>query len=282
MSKLVMSIFMICSCLQVFADEAKQLEELPLYFWDARMIHGFSNFGDALSEALTERMIGHKVRVIQNPFCEEKKLLGMGSILNYAQNGDIIWGTGRNGTKSPDLHQFEYLDVRAVRGPLTREFLLEKGIYCPEIYGDPTLLLPMLFPEFKKKENPSREYVVIPHFSDEFLFLNHPNAVSVKESWEEVVKKILDSKFVIASALSGVIVAEAFGIPARLLIIENGSNTENLFKYEDYYRGTNRLNFNYAKTIEEALILGGEPPCICDLEKLYNSFPFEYFDTCPK
>jgi pyruvyltransferase len=223
-------------------------------------------------------MIGHKIHLVENPFCNERKLLGIGSILNYAKNNDIIWGTGRNGIKPSHEHQFIYLDVRAVRGPLTRQFLLEKGIDCPEVYGDPTLLLPLLFPEFKKQENPSKEYVIIPHFSDEHLFLNDPNFVSVKENWQEVVKKILHSKFVIASALSGVIVAEALGIPARLLIIDNAGNTENLFKYEDYYLGTNRSNFKYAKTVEEALIMGGEPPHTCDLQKLYNSFPFEYFE----
>lgn len=252
-------------------------ENIPLYYWDATSQTGFQNFGDALSQALIERLIGHKVSIAKDPFKTQKKLLAVGSILNYARNGDIIWGTGRNGAKPSHIHRFDYLDVRAVRGPLTRKFLLEKGINCPEVYGDPTLLIPLLFPEFKKEENPSKEYVIVPHFSDEHLFLNDPNVVSVKENWEEVVKKILNSKFVIASALSGIIVAEAFGIPARLLIVDNASNTENLFKYEDYYQGTNRFNFKYAKTVEKALIMGGEPPHACDLEKLYHSFPFEYF-----
>lgn len=283
MIRLGLFIVLVSCYLPIYAYETEQFEEPSLYFWDARSTQGFSNFGDALSEALTERLVGHKVRVVEKPFCAEKKLLGMGSILNYATNGDIIWGTGRNGTKSADSHQFDYLDVRAVRGPLTRQFLLDKGIHCPEVYGDPTLLLPLLFPEFQKQKNPSREYVIIPHFSDEHLFLNDPHFVSVKENWEEVVIKILDSKFVIASALSGVIVAEAFGIPARLLIAENANNTENLFKYEDYYQGTNRFNFKYAKTIEEALMMGGEPPQTCDLEKLYNAFPFEHFKpTLPR
>lgn len=252
---------------------------IPLYYWDAGPQIGSQNFGDALSGDLIERLTNQKISIVKDPLINQKKLLALGSILNYAKTGDIIWGTGRNGTKPDHAHQFTDLDVRAVRGPLTRQFLLDKGINCPEIYGDPTLLIPMLFPEFKKAENPSREYVIIPHFSDEHLFSDHPNMVSVKEDWKEVVIKILDSKFVIASALSGVIVAEAFGIPARLLIVDNVSNTENLFKYEDYYQGTNRFSFQYAKTVEEALIMGGEPPHACDLEKLYQAFPFEYFHT---
>lgn len=252
--------------------------ELPLYFWDSRPQNGFSNFGDALSEALVERMIGHKVVIVADPYSKQQKLLGMGSILSYALNDDVIWGTGVNGKTPLKSYRFDRLDVRAVRGPLTRQFLLERGIACPEVYGDPTLLLPICFPEFQKPEHPSREYTIVPHFSDEHLFVGHPNMVSVKENWEEVVKKIIDSKFVIASALSGVIVAEAFGIPARLLIVENASNTENLVKYEDYYQGTNRFNFKYATTIEEALEMGGEPLPTCDLQKLYQAFPFDHFN----
>ncbi len=64
--------------------------------------------------------------------------------------------------------------MRAVRGPLTRQFLMDMGIDCPKIYGDPALLLPKLFPEFKKSENPTKEYIIIPHHSDEHLFINHP------------------------------------------------------------------------------------------------------------
>lgn len=73
------------------------------------------------------------------------------------------------------------LDVRAVRGPLTREFLLKKGIACPEIYGDPTLLFPLYFPEFKKAAKSSRDYSIVPHFSDEHLLIGMSRVISVKE-----------------------------------------------------------------------------------------------------
>ncbi len=249
--------------------------QLPLFYWDARPSLGFENFGDALSEALVERMVGAKVSIANQPFSGEQKLLGMGSILNYAQTGDLIWGTGVNGKAKS--YRFESLDVRAVRGPLTREFLLSRGIACPEVYGDPTLLLPIYFPEFIKPESPSQDFIIIPHYSDESLFSHLSNVVSVKEHWSVVIEKILSSRFVISSSLSGIIVAEAFGIPARLLQIENKTNTEDLFKYRDYYLGTNRANFSYATSIEEALEMGGEPLPTCDLDKLIGAFPFEIY-----
>ena len=250
--------------------------ELPLYYWDARQTHGFSNFGDAISEQIIERIVGHPLRVTSDPFISEQKLVGIGSIINYAQDGDVIWGSGINFKyRNPSSYRFQQVDVRAVRGPLSREFLMKMGVACPEVYGDPTLLLPRLFPEFQKSENPSRDYIVIPHFSDEHSYANDPHLVSVKESWDTVVKAILDSQFVISSALSGVIVAEAYGIPARLLRV---SENEDLLKYVDYYHGTKRFEFKYATTVDEALQMGGEPMPECDLDKLLRSFPFDYFN----
>lgn len=254
-------------------NELAARKPLALFYWDARPLLGFSNFGDALSAALVERMIGKEIPIAEAS--SRGKLLGMGSILNYAEEGDIVWGTGVNGKSTS--YRFENLDVRAVRGPLTRDFLLKRGIACPEVYGDPTLLLPIFFPEFQKNLSPENEYIVIPHYSDEKLFAHLPNMVSVKEPWETVVRKILNSRFIVSSALSGVIVAEAFGIPARLLQVENKANTEDLFKYKDYYFGTGRTEFQYASSIEEALEMGGEPLPICDLKKLIQAFPFERF-----
>ncbi len=249
-----------------------------LFYWDACPRLGFSNFGDAMSVSIVERILGKPVETTSSTATQRQKFLAIGSIVNYAEEGDLLWGTGVNGkySKNSDYH-FTSLDVRAVRGPLSRDFLLQLGVTCPEVYGDPTLLLPKLFPEFQKSNSPSQKYIFIPHFSDEPLFQYLPNMVSVKEDWQEVVWKILDSEFVISSALSGVIVAEAFGIPARLFIAPNENNTETLFKYADYYYGTNRPHFRFATSIEEALQMGGEPMPECDLGKLLKAFPHDVF-----
>lgn len=136
-------------------------------------------------------------------------------------------------------------------------------------------MLPYFFPEFKKSVAPKYEYLIIPHHSEQHIYPKdwYDNVVYPTDRWDEVIRKILDSKFVIAGAMSGVIVAEAFGIPAR--IVMSPHSTENLFKYQDYYLGTQRPNFRIAYSLEEALQLGGETPPQCDLEKLYNAFPFE-------
>lgn len=255
---------------------------IPLYFWDARCWQDFTNFGDIISQKIVERIVGHRIATTFNrsllSHCGKRKLLAVGSIIHMAEENDVIWGAGING-KHPDrtdknIYRFKHLDVRAVRGPLTRQFLMEMGINCPAIYGDPVLLIPILFPEFQRAENPSRDYVIIPHYADEHLFINHPNLVTVKEDWDEIIRQVLDSKFVIATSLHGIVVAEAFGIPARYLKV---SDHEPMFKYADYYYGTKRYHFKYATTIEAALQMGGERLPECDLEMLLQSFPIELF-----
>ncbi|NGX39785.1 MAG: hypothetical protein KR126chlam1_01118 [Chlamydiae bacterium] len=274
----------------IFAQPVSESEQevpvrdrgIALYYWDSRIYHHFTNFGDQLSEAIVERIVGHQVRTTFNVLYKrhygKNKLLAVGSILHLAEDNDVVWGSGIRGAhlnmKDKSTFRFTQLDVRAIRGPLTREKLMEIDIDCPEIYGDPALLLPILFPEFKRKENPSREYIVIPHFSDEYLFRDNPNLVSVKENWDSVIRKVLDSKFVISTSLHGLVVAEAFGIPARLLRL---TDNEPMFKYKDYYYGTNRNEFQYATSIEEALEMGGEPLPKCDLDLLLQAFPFELF-----
>lgn len=259
-----------------FSLDAHQLEGLPLKYWQKS---NRENFGDYLSLKLVERIVGGQVAVAndKNP-SDKPNLLAIGSILILAREGDVIWGTGMNGKRMDlSLYKFQNLDVRAVRGPKTREFLMNNfPIECPEIYGDPALLVPYFFPELKRKENPEYSYIVIPHYSEEHLFPKdvYANVVYPTENWKDVIRKILNSSFVISSSLHGLIIAEAYGIPARYLRI---SEHEPLFKYEDYYLGTNRNGFTFATSVEQALEMGGEPPCNCDLDKLYNSFPFEYW-----
>ena len=265
------------------------VEGLPLYYWKDRLPridlldgHTYVNFGDLLSLKLVERIVGSPVKVYVKKKQPERKLLALGSIFYFAETNDVVWGSGINGkTLKKTDYKFTNLDVRAVRGPLTRQFLKEHfQIEAPEIYGDPALLLPLLFPEFQRKTNPSRSYVIIPHYADAYMFLNsrQENIIFPWEPWEQIIEKILDSQFVISSTLHGIVVAEAFGVPARLLRV---TNNQNIFKYRDYYHGTGRPQFQFATSIEQALKMGGESPFQCDLQKLYWAFPFELYPNAP-
>lgn len=247
----------------------------------------FSNFGDQLSKAIIEKILKRKIQAIN--LAKEKnisnKLIALGSIFHYAKNKDVIWGTGINPYWQKQKNIFSFfkplknLDIRAVRGPLTREYILNNlKIDCPKIYGDPALLLPQLFPELKRK--PKRTIGIIPHIKDINLFAENPNLISPSDDWKKVVKQILECKFIISSSLHGLIVAEAFGIPARWLNNKSlpSYEKEGTFKYNDYYASTNRSLNDYATTIEQALKMGGKEK-IKDFnyQALLDSFPYDKF-----
>lgn len=261
----------------LFLTVVHPLMAIPLYYWQKGK--RTENFGDRLSLELVSRIAKTKIGYAS---CNSrhKKLLAIGSILRCAKNNDVIWGSGVNGKSTdPKLYHFDTLDIRAVRGPLTRKFIQNNfHINCPEIYGDPALLLPYFFHEFKKPAQPLYPYIIIPHYSEKRLFpkSKFPNVVYPTEPWDVVVHKIVNSGFVISSSLHGIVVAEAYGIPARLLKV---TNHEPLFKYTDYYYGTKRFDFKYATSVEQALEMGGEPPAQCNLHKLYKAFPKEFWPT---
>ena len=281
----IKNLLQICKCLCLLfsqsaialASESTQ-EGLPLFYWKEGP---FVNFGDYISLKLVERIVGKQLAFYQKRTPNaKKKLLASGSIFYFALEGDVVWGSGINGKRLEKKdYLFSSLDIRAVRGPLTRQYLKKTfNIDSPEIYGDPALLFPYFFPEFQKRDKPKYEYIVIPHYLEQNLLPKeiYENIVFPTQPWDEVIGKILDSKFVISSSLHGIILAEAYGIPARLLRI---SEKEPIFKYIDYYMGTNRPHFQFATSIDEALQMGGEPPLECDLYRLYKAFPFEYWPS---
>ena len=203
-----------------------------------------------------------------------KQMLAIGSILHTASDGAVIWGSGLNGTVPEGFHNYDSLDVRAVRGPVTRQYLLAKGIKVPEIYGDPGLLISHLHAGRFPRQS---EYNlgIVPHYSDlSFIKDALPDGsfvINPLRSWNEVVSDIVRCDRIISSSLHGVVVAESYGIPATLIRI---SENESPLKYVDYYAGTGR-DLTYCTSIGEALVKKSWIPPIFDVDSLMNSFPYD-------
>lgn len=242
---------------------------IELFYW--KPPQGGLNFGDHLSKIIVSKILADKEHSLEEETNVSRRLLTIGSILHFANDNDVIWGSGINGKIDLAECKFKQLDVRAVRGPFTREFLLHKKINVPEIFGDPAFLLPIIFPSRFKRES-KQAYAVVPNLHDLKIVQanNWKHIVSPLWSWNKCVTEILKANFVIASSLHGLIIAEAYGIPARYIRL---SETENLLKYNDYMMGTGRGEIEYAKTIEEAVEMAGMPPPDIDTQKLLDAFP---------
>jgi pyruvyltransferase len=235
-----------------------------------------NNFGDLLGPVIVERL--RRTASLPDEASKAGRLLSVGSVLHFARDGDVIWGSGINGKIPPASYAFSALDVRAVRGPLTRAFLQDRGINAPEVFGDPAMLLPRVAPELlKAAEHKRHEVTIVPNMEDlrlnPFLRLR-PNVLNPRSGLWRCLNRIVRSEFVVGSSLHAIIVAEAFGIQAR--VVESG--VEHDFKYADYYAGTGRTSYSPAPTIQEAVRAGGEPLPSLSVRPLLDAFPADLWN----
>lgn len=222
-----------------------------------------SNVGDYLSFVVVENICKSKGIDFHKKIENTKHLYAIGSILLGFQDA-TIWGSGFGYDKpkrwySPTYNWFHrhyhHTDIRAVRRPETQRILSQMGISCPEIYGDPAVLMP-LFYQGRKTEN-QREYVVVPHYSRFEKYKDNPNAISTfVKDYRIFIDSLLEAKLVISSSLHGIVLAEAYGVPTVML---SDTPSADIFKYKDYYFSTGRKTFPVANSIEQALELGGTP-----------------------
>lgn len=223
------------------------------------------NVGDTLSRPILELFLPEE-KIEQVGPNERGKLLAVGSILRLMREHDIVWGAGIMRGK-PHLVP---LDVKflAVRGPLTRGLL--HGGRVPEVYGDPGLLLPLMYrPEVEKKF----DLGIVPHYVDRKLVeaklpslqfnggepIGSMKIIPVSLPWRKFVDEVLSCRRIVSSSLHGIVIAEAYRIPAEWAVYSDkviGSG----FKFRDYFMGTGRRAYE-----------PGEPlPPIPDLRRIQS------------
>lgn len=200
---------------------------IPLYWYS-----GHPNFGDALS-AVVVKYMSNATPVLVSGGCREK-ILAVGSVLHRLAEGDIVWGTGamRDAPITPPPR----VSFRAVRGPLTRSKIRAE---VPDVYGDPAMLLPRIYAPSKTKRF---SVGVVPHYAEAQTVdvMDHAIAVvDVLSDWRSVIDRITECEIIISSSLHGLIIAEAYGVPA-VWFMRTDSVTGDGFKFRDYYLSTGR------------------------------------------
>jgi pyruvyltransferase len=240
-------------------------------FW-----HKSKNFGDALNPYLVEKISG--LPAIFTNHDDQIKYMVVGSILNTPEiTSCIVWGAG---TAWTDTHFKKPLEIRAVRGPLSREIFLKFGIDCPEVYGDPALLLP----KFYNKIMPVKHRIgIVPHvvdFIDVSSRIYDLPIINLYKPIEMVIDEIRSCEMIITSSLHGLIAAHAYGIPALWvkfsdLVIGDGT------KFKDYLMSVGHETYeplDLRKEIPSSQILINAVPLETrlkiDLDALWNSCPF--------
>ena len=242
-----------------------------------------NNLGDELSPLIVEYMLSRRGISPDTPVDKTRHLYAVGSIIFFGYQDATVWGSGlleqpsfvRRLTRGRLLRR---LDIRCVRGPKTRQVMKKSGFRCPEVYGDPGCLMPLIY---QPKVEKSLDYVVIPHMSmEEKLRQQIPeeNVLSMKTTdYRAVIDKICSAKKVISSSLHGIILAEAYGVPAVFYQDRPGHLN---FKYADWYESTGRTEWATATELEQAIGLEGSPlPDLSGMQQaLLDSFPYDLWE----
>lgn len=245
-----------------------------------------NNWGDDINRFLLEGLTGRQVVFVPNSrICEiiiGKRYSVIGSVISiYNQNNVSICGSG---ILLPEQKiRGKPLRIYSVRGPETRRVLLENGISCEEKYGDPALLLPLVYiPKIKK----TQKYAIIPHINTKEdisdIVSAFQSAVIIDmakyEEWVSVIDAICSSEYVISESLHGLIVAETYGIPCVWVEFQDHSKDWS-FKFIDFFESIGKTNCESLKLYSKADLSKVEERLISykkgdiDLKKILSYMP---------
>lgn len=240
------------------------------------------NLGDSLGPVIYNWMLQRKGLSVDQAARKTFHLFTCGSLIGVGIFDTVIWGSGihivDNIKSLLSMKGIREYDIRAVRGPVTERILLDCGYQCPDIYGDPAILMPFIYqPENSDKK---QDVSLVLHYylknqntlgRDDCHLLNIATA-----DYRAFINEICESRKVISSSLHGIILAETYGVPA-VFLNTGGYVDKALLKYYDWYYSTGRYNVKIARTVEEALEM--EPMPIPNLSamqsQLMEAFPYD-------
>ena len=208
------------------------------------------NFGDWITPYLLEKL-GVKYECAP---LSKASLIAVGSILNMALNvSTLLWrskklvvlGSGLMfDSKWPIMYylRLRFLDIRLVRGPLTKRAILKfinQDIPC----GDPALLAS----SFYDKKSVKKSYAIglIPHHSrySEFSRLILPLGWLLidprRVNCEDVFKSICQCDLIVSESLHGLVVSDSFEIP-NVWLYNRDLHIGGNFKFLDYFLSIGR------------------------------------------
>jgi hypothetical protein len=168
----------------------------------------------------------------------KQPFVAIGSTLRLVRENSVVWGSGiiRSNEDLPSRPR-----ILAVRGPKTRERALASGAYCPAIYGDPGMLLPLIYRP--SKEVVGSRVVIAPHFMHERIPIpqNVCTRVSLRAGSigdiEQVIDTLVGAGIVLTSSLHVFIVCVAYGVPVTVFQIEGVTIGGDNVKFIDFCLG---------------------------------------------
>jgi hypothetical protein len=198
---------------------------VPTYWWDMH-----PNFGDEM----TPWLLPHFGIAPVHRAPSRARLVGVGSILEHLPTdfAGVVWGSGLIDDRPRPLPN---ATIVAVRGALTRDHL---GAPRTTVLGDPALLVSRLIPRPKVRWRLG----LVPHghHRNHSAFLAPAKAsptevqvINVHDRPARTVRRIAACDAILTTSLHGLVVADAYGIPAAWTMLEPALSGGD-FKFRDY------------------------------------------------
>lgn len=220
-----------------------------------QFILDLDNVGDSLNPTIMEHIgLGFDGSTSDRKF--KGKFVGCGSLMTAVRAGDVVWGTGIM-REDGNYGRVKDAKVLAVRGKKTRKVLIDAGAKdVPEIFGDPALLLPLIYNPTWDFGNGQIDVAYMPHYAEKPDFWKQKGKLrpgetfidSQTKNWKKVVRQIKQADKLVTSSLHGIIIADAYGVPVEWVGYSTDKIYGGKFKFLDYFSITGRhLRKNYGE-----------------------------------
>ena len=281
-----------------------QLRDLYLYlFRNALVINAYvddntwkgikhRNWGDDLNYYFIKLLSRRPVVIYQNfklaQIFKVKNYMCIGTVLDatgYSNDETIVWGSGvvRFGR-----YINKPLLLRSVRGRLTLKYIHFLKYSCPNMIGDPALLLPKFY--MPKSNDKKYKLGLIPHITDlehqvvQEIREEHPEVLIIDlahyKKWTDVIDEICSCENIASSSLHGLIASDAYGVPNSWIKLGDNVCGGINFKFLDYFSSVGRTeqnpwiveNIDDLMKVKEGLKRWKKP--IIDTDSILKSCPF--------
>lgn len=197
-----------------------------------------------------------------------------GSILRLVNENSLVYGAGflsqnddlgapKNCGFTNKVYKVPKIII-SVRGPLTRQKLINMGVRCPENYGDPLILFPLIYNNDQISAIKGK-IGVIPHYHDINHLNTHTLINNLKKAnqvelinictgldYKRFIDKILSCEYIISSSLHGLMMGIVY--KKKTILVEFSKNVfGNLFKFNDFF-GSIDVNYKVKNVYDETLL----------------------------
>ncbi len=190
------------------------------------------NVGDLLTPIVVKYLSGEEVEFS----LDAGKLLAIGSIIEFIDHGDTVFGSGL--IRPKPLTKKDNVTFLCVRGRNTAKLLREIGYDVPEAYISPSIVMPDIYhPVIEKKYKMAyiAHYVEQDEYADAFP---REHSINIINNPYTFIDKLLECESITTSSLHAFVLAEAYGIKATYRQLTD-KIIGGYFKYEDYISGDN-------------------------------------------